>query len=230
MYLHKIDGTNNKEATLTETKSSTGSEYINTVHPNYMNPEAPATKSFSPNDIHNVVTGQYVGDKITAYGITHYKYEDCNKEDLVDAGGGIKVHKKCYEAFKKMQAAAADVGVNIYIVSGFRSEKYQVTVFKKKFLDKDYPTVDEFRSRLKFSAPSGFSEHHTGLAIDINSTSQSFANTKAYAWLEEHADEYGFEISFPKDGKQGLGFEPWHWRYVGDEESKAVFQAARNND
>lgn len=175
-----------------------------------------------------VVDGTFKGDKIVAYGITHYKYNDCASAALVDIGNGIKVHHKCNEAFKEMQAAAAKEGLNIYIVSGFRSEKYQITVFKRKFADKNFPTEEEFKSRLAFSAPSGYSEHHTGLAIDINSTSQSFANTREYEWLQEHANEYGFELSFPENGEQGLGYEPWHYRYIGDDESKEIFKAARN--
>ena len=210
-----------------ESVNSSYNKYINSIHPDYISNEAPTTSSFTPENIVDVVSGRFEGEKILAYGITHYKYSDCNPKDPVDVGGGIKVHTKCKAAFEKMQAAAKKDGVNIYIVSGFRSEKYQINVFKKKFANKEYPTPDEFQKRLRFSAPSGFSEHHTGLAIDINSTEQSFANTKEYEWLKENAHEFGFEISFPENGKQGLGFEPWHWRYVGDEESKEIFEAAR---
>ena len=185
------------------------------------------SKGISQEDIKAIVKGTYQGDKIAVFGITHYKYKDAKSENLVTINGSIKVHKKCAEAFKAMQEQAKKDGINLQIVSGFRSEKYQITVFKKKFIDKENPTPEEMKSRLRFSAPSGFSEHHTGLAIDINSTEQSFANTKEYKWLKEHAQDFGFEISFPQNGHQGLGFEPWHWRYVGDEESKEVFKVAR---
>lgn len=190
--------------------------------------KAEETSKMTEEYAQEIVSGKCTRDKIKAFGITHYKYDDCKSTDLTDIGNGIKTHKKCANAFKEMQKAAAKDGVNIYIVSGFRSKKYQVSVFKKKFKDKNYPTFDELKARLKFSAPSGYSEHHTGLAIDINSTEQSFANTKAYKWLQQHASEYGFEISFPDNNHQKLGFEPWHWRYVGDEESKKVFEDARN--
>lgn len=186
------------------------------------------SSGLTPEDTIAVVQGKYDGDRVAAYGITHYKYADCKPEDLVNVGGH-KVHKKCAEAFSKMQQDAAKAGCNIYIVSGYRSSSYQVAVFKKKFNDKNYPTESEMKSRMRFSAPSGFSEHHTGFAIDINSTSQNFANTKEYRWLKEHAAEYGFEMSFPKDGHQGLGFEPWHWRYVGSVESRKIFNQARKD-
>ena len=197
------------------------------------NPDAkPITNSedsttVTPEYAQEIVSGTCKNKKIKAFGITHYQYNDCKSSDLTDVGGGIKVHKKCAAAFKEMQKAAAKDGVNIYVVSGFRSKKYQVNVFKKKFTNKNCPSFKELKARLEFSAPSGYSEHHTGLAIDINDTEQRFANTKAYKWLQENAKEYGFEISFPENNHQKLGYEPWHWRYVGDVESKKVFEDAR---
>ena len=87
------------------------------------------------------------------------------------------------------------------------------------------------KARLKYSAPSGYSEHHTGLAIDINETEEWFKDSPAYPWLLEHAFEYGFENSFPENNSQGLGFEPWHWRYIGvNGENKDIFAQARAND
>ena len=61
------------------------------------------------------------------------------------------------------------------------------------------------------------------MAIDINSLEEDFADTKEYEWLLEHAKNYGFEMSFPKNNKQGLGFEPWHWKYTGTKEAKKTF-------
>ena len=53
-----------------------------------------------------------------------------------------------------------------------------------------------------------------------------FQNRPAYAWLVEHAADFGFENSFPKDNVQGISFEPWHWRYVGDVHALRTFAAA----
>lgn len=185
----------------------------------------------NPNQVINdaiqlITTGSYNGEKVQYGGVTHYKYSDCKPSDLVTING-MKVHKDLAIAFKKMQANAKADGVNLNIVSAYRSTEYQKVVFPKKFSNKKNPTEEQFISRLKFSAPPGFSEHHTGLAIDINSTEQTFANTKAYKWLKEHASEYGFEMSFPQGNKQGLGFEPWHWRFVGTSEAKQTFAQAR---
>lgn len=141
----------------------------------------------------------------------------------------MEVHKKTADSFTKMQKAAAKDGINLRIVSGFRSNQRQVKTFAKKFPNGDikYATDSEIKNRVLWSAPPGYSEHHTGLAIDINSTESSFADTKAFKWLKKHANEYGFEQSFKENNQQGVGFEPWHWRYQGEKESKEVFKSAR---
>lgn len=163
------------------------------------------------NIIQEITTGNYDGEKIVYAGITHYKFEDCAPQDLIFCGEK-QVHKELAKAFLEMQKTAKKDGITLEIVSGFRSKEYQKTIFPCKFKDKLNPTEEEFIARLKYSAPPGFSEHHTGLAIDINSLEEDFADTKEYKWLLEHAESFGFEMSFPKNNSQGLGFEPWHWR------------------
>lgn len=172
------------------------------------------------NLIKEITKGNYKGDKIVYGGITHYKYADCPEENLVTCGEK-QVHKDLAKAFVQMQNDALKDGIKLEIISGFRSIEYQKTIFPCKF--KGDPTEEEFIARLKYSAPAGFSEHHTGLAIDINSLEEDFADTKEYEWLLEHAKNYGFEMSFPKNNKQGLGFEPWHWKYTGTKEAKKTF-------
>lgn len=175
------------------------------------------------NLIEEITTGNYKGEKICYGGITHYKYSDCPPEDIVEIDG-YKTHKKLAAAFKKMRDDALKSGIHLEIVSGFRSTEYQKTIFPIKFKNKTNPPEDKFIARLKYSAPAGFSEHHTGLAVDINSLEEDFADTKEYEWLLRNAGNYGFEMSFPKNNKQGLGFEPWHWRYTGDTECAKIFR------
>lgn len=193
--------------------------------------QQPQSLSITPEEILEIVNGTCAKDKITAFGITHYKYDDCKSSDMVTflnaSGDKMSVHKDCKKAFDEMQADAKKEGINIDIISSFRSKKRQVHVFAKKFKDKTSPTPEEMKSRLRFSAPSGYSEHHTGYAIDINSLDQSFGDTEAGKWLAEHAIEYGFEMSFPKNNHQNLGYEPWHFRYIGTEEAKKIFSQAR---
>jgi len=84
--------------------------------------------------------------------------------------------------------------------------------------------------RAEVSAPPGYSEHHTGYAIDIGDgkapathVEESFGKTEAFAWLEENAARYNFELSFAENNAQGISYEPWHWRYVGNQESLEIF-------
>lgn len=172
-----------------------------------------------------ILNGTYQGDKITLSNVTHYRYNDCNSADLKSVGNGQQMHKDAAAAFKNMQAAAAKAGITLSAVSGFRSKQYQIGTFKKKG-----SSDAVIKERVKVSAPSGFSEHHTGYAVDINSLSENFANTAAFKWLSQHAKDYGFEMSFPKNNFQGVAYEPWHWRYVGNQTAKNTFSTVRSQD
>jgi D-alanyl-D-alanine carboxypeptidase len=71
---------------------------------------------------------------------------------------------------------------------------------------------------LKVSAAPGYSEHHTGRAVDITTAdceplSESFEATEAFQWLQENAHQYSFKLSYPKDNSLGIAYEPWHWAY-----------------
>lgn len=118
-------------------------------------------------------------------------------------------------AFNKMQQDAQKDGINLYIISRYRSYSLQKWLYAKyKSESKDVDT---------FSAKAGYSEHQTGLAFDLNdsktSVRDSFEFTDAYKWLKENSYKYGFILRYPK-GKSyitGYKFEPWHYRYVGTE-------------
>ena len=172
--------------------------------------EPQKTKPSTKREYDDILAGTSTSARIKKFGITHYRYKDCKPSNLVSVGR-CKVHSACADAFKEMQAAAKKEGLNIRIVSGYRSSEYQITVFKRRFNGK-YPTPEQMKARLKFSAPSGYSEHHTGLAVDINETEQEFENTAEYEWLQKNAAKYGFELSFPKDNAQGLDLN----RGIGD--------------
>ena len=92
------------------------------------------------------------------------------------------------------------------------------------------------KKRFKSVAPQGYSEHHTGYACDITINGNRSRNTsdwksgdlkRAYDWLSKNASKYGFEQSFKANNKQGVIEEQWHWRFVGDEDSRRVFEDAR---
>lgn len=122
-------------------------------------------------------------------------------------------------ALKRMTAAAARDGVTLQIVSGFRSAAYQTGLLRAK-LNRGM-SID---TALSINTPPGYSQHQSGCAVDLATphspaADQSFARTAAYAWLNKHAGEYGFHLSYPQGNANGIEFEPWHWSYVAPAES-----------
>lgn len=121
------------------------------------------------------------------------------------------VNPEANSALKKMQADASAIGLNLPLVSGFRSYSTQEALYNS-YVKKDGEAVAS-----TYSAKPGTSEHQTGLAFDVGSVKAVFANTNEGKWLEENAHLYGFIIRYPK-GKTnitGYIYEPWHVRYLG---------------
>lgn len=115
-------------------------------------------------------------------------------------------------AFSKLKSAASAEGVELKIISGFRSYNSQKSIYNN-YVKRDGKTQAD-----TYSARAGHSEHQTGLAIDVNSLNFDFADTKEGQWLQNNAYKYGFIIRYPK-GKEnitGYRYEPWHLRYIGD--------------
>ena len=124
-----------------------------------------------------------------------------------------KVNKEAYKNVLLMQKDAFLLGLNLPIVSGYRSYSMQEELFNK------YKNIDGEQIANTYSAKPGHSEHQTGLAFDLGYTLSSFADTNEAKWLEENAHIYGFIIRYPK-GKEnvtGYIYEPWHVRYLGYE-------------
>lgn len=127
------------------------------------------------------------------------------------APGGLK--SEFTIAYNEMKNAAKKDGVTLSVVSGYRSYKTQTTLYN------NYVKRDGKAAADTYSARAGHSEHQTGLAADLNKISDSFGETKAGKWLANNCYKYGFILRYPK-GKQsitGYVYEPWHFRYIGDE-------------
>lgn len=123
--------------------------------------------------------------------------------------------KDTAHAWNAMQDAAAADGITLEAISGFRSHQYQLGIFRRK-LERGQ-TIAEI---LNVNAAPGFSEHHSGTALDIGTpgeppAEESFENTEAYEWLRANAGSFGFRLSYPKGNPHGITYEPWHWAYVG---------------
>jgi D-alanyl-D-alanine carboxypeptidase len=117
-------------------------------------------------------------------------------------------------AWRGMRSAAAAQGVVLQPVSTYRSVQRQAEIVRAKLA-----LGHAIRDILKVSAPPGYSEHHTGLAIDIGTPGVApleirFEDSPAYAWLRENAGAFGFRLSYPRANPYGFAYEPWHWRFT----------------
>ncbi len=116
-------------------------------------------------------------------------------------------------AWRRMHGAALADGIVLQAISGYRSHDYQLGIFERKLARG--LTVEEI---LSVNAAPGYSEHHGGVALDISTpgepaAEESFETTAAFAWLQRHAGDFGFQMSYPRDNPHGITYEPWHWRW-----------------
>lgn len=144
-----------------------------------------------------------------------------NKEYGLPKTYDPKINKEAYSALKKMQSDASALGLDLSLVSGYRSYETQEALFKK------YAKKDGEEKANTYSAKPGHSEHQTGLAFDIGSVDRSFENTPEAKWIEQNAHLYGFIVRYPKDKTNVTGYiyEPWHVRYLGLDIASKVKQS-----
>lgn len=143
-------------------------------------------------------------------------YPEAEESELIEIafnpdGRPVRLIPPAAAAWRAMQAAAAVDHIELVAISGFRSITRQTEILREK-LAAGQPLPDILRS---VAAP-GFSEHHTGRAIDIGSPEhieldEEFERTRAFRWLASHAARLGFRLSFPRHNPHGIVYEPWHW-------------------
>ena len=150
----------------------------------------------------------------------HLPYGEANPAILVPVTSvpGCTLAYEAAADLERLLAAARGEGIDLGAVSCFRSIAHQHRVFCSGAAD--CGSVAALRAR--FIAPPGHSEHGTGYALDFvqrnsgcRAVEQCFALTPGGKWLMRRGPEFGFELSFPAGNKQGVGWEPWHWRWVG---------------
>lgn len=118
-------------------------------------------------------------------------------------------------AWNAMRRAADADDVVLDAISGYRSHDYQLGIFQRKLA-----RGQDVRQILTVNAAPGYSEHHSGNALDIGTpgeapAEESFEATAAFAWLTTHAAKFGFHMSYPRDNPHGIVYEPWHWYFAG---------------
>ena len=152
----------------------------------------------------------------------HKLSEDYEPNDLIDIsnvysyGENQKLRKNAYDAFISMFNDAKKENITLIVNSSYRSYQDQEETYN------NYSTWYSKEEADKIAARPGFSEHQTGLTIDImtyGSNRNNFEETDAFKWLENNAYKYGFILRYPKDKEYltGYSYESWHYRYVGDE-------------
>jgi D-alanyl-D-alanine carboxypeptidase len=140
--------------------------------------------------------------------------EEASSFEVAEVGADGRDHllvADAAEAWRKLKIAAHNDGVVLLIVSAFRSVDRQTEIIRRKI--EAGMAVEEI---LTVSAPPGFSEHHTGRAVDITTTDcraleVEFDQTAAFAWLNAHAAKFCYYLSYPVGNHSGYQYEPWHW-------------------
>lgn len=125
------------------------------------------------------------------------------------------------EAFEELSEAASKENYTILAMSSYRSYQYQYNLYNR------YVNTDGIEAADTYSARPGYSEHQTGLAVDVYNGKEDFTNfekTKEYNWMQDNAYKFGFILRFPKDKvlETGYQYESWHYRYVGKEIAKYI--------
>ncbi|MUG95670.1 D-alanyl-D-alanine carboxypeptidase [Scytonema sp. UIC 10036] len=163
----------------------------------------------------------------------HFSYSEAPLAELkpITGDGRIKLRATAAQKYQEMAAAARSSGVILVPISGFRSMQEQEQLFFVVGAQRNQTPAQ----RAAVSAPPGHSEHHTGYAVDIGdgaapstNLNTNFEKTKAFQWLQANAARFSFELSFPQGNPQGVSYEPWHWRFVGDRGSLETFYRAKN--
>jgi len=146
--------------------------------------------------------------------------EEASELELVEtaeSGREFLLVPAAARAWRELRAAAEADGVALWIVSAFRSVDRQTEIVRAKLARG--LVLEEI---LAASAPPGYSEHHTGRAVDVGTTGAralevEFEGTPAFRWLAAHAGRYGFRLSYPPDNPHGYVYEPWHWCFQPDD-------------
>jgi zinc D-Ala-D-Ala carboxypeptidase len=126
-------------------------------------------------------------------------------------GREILASRPAAASWERMRSDASRSGVTLLAVSGFRSVERQAEIIRAKL-----SRGELMESILRVMAAPGYSEHHTGRAIDIATPgepplTEEFERTPAFQWLAAHASDYGFKLSYPRGNLHGISYEPWHW-------------------
>ncbi|REE03793.1 D-alanyl-D-alanine carboxypeptidase [Citricoccus muralis] len=183
-------------------------------------PDEPELDHDSPDSLHVLV------NKLHPLDPADYAPQDLHGPDLPASKAGMELREEAAGAAEDLFAAAAADGVDLTLVSAYRSYGYQQSTYGGWVERYGQAEAD------RISARPGYSEHQTGLAMDVGAADgactleQCFGDTPEGAWVAEHAAEHGWIIRYPDGAEDVTGYspEPWHLRYVGTEAAAGVVQ------
>lgn len=170
----------------------------------------------------------------------HFSYAEIAPDRLMIVSSYTALQEQRFEQmqddaalalFQLIDSARRD-GVWIVPISGFRDYQRQHMLFQLQTAQVDGSEAGAART----VAPPGYSEHHTGLAVDLADgmaramdLSLAFGDTEAFQWLLRHAHDFGYELSFPANNSQGISYEPWHWRFMGTTDAQKIFSQSHRS-
>lgn len=147
---------------------------------------------------------------------------------LTELSNDQKVDSRIYPYLQDMFDAMREDGIYPIVREGYRTAKEQQRILDDKvmaFIREGYSKSRAKRLAEKWVAIPGTSEHQLGIAVDINADKEKSSNEEVYEWLAENAYKYGFILRYPqgKEDITGTAYEPWHYRYVGEEAAEEIF-------
>lgn len=149
--------------------------------------------------------------------------------ELTELSNGQKVDSRIYPYLQEMFDAARAEGIYPIVREGYRTAEEQQEILDDKiqtYIIQGYSQSRAEKTAKEWVALPGTSEHQLGIAVDINADKSKCSNEDVYGWLAENAYKYGFVLRYPP-GKQkitGTSYEPWHYRYVGEEAAKEIYE------
>lgn len=171
-------------------------------------------------------------NKITDWRLTLANYENILPEDfevdVADIDDTRQFDSRAIADLKAMINAMGRDGIsNIWVQSAYRSVERQKELYDnsvKKYLKQGKTQEEAERLTDEYINKPGASDHNLGLAVDFNNVDNNFEDLKAFKWLRENAEDYGFILRYPKDKEDitKISYESWHWRYVGQEHAKKM--------
>jgi len=165
----------------------------------------------------------------------HYLSEEFVPSDITSvslsyAYEGQKATKEVVDAFVDMASSAKDDDIQLLVNSSYRDYKKQEAIYKDFYYSEGSSYAD------KYAARAGYSEHQTGLCLDIftsgESNTENFDETEAFKWLSKNAHKFGFILRYPKDKEflTGYEYESWHYRYLGKDIATKVYESGLTYD